>query len=258
MDLGLDGRVVVVTGASAGIGLAAAELLAHEGARVVAASRTAPPATHARITPVAVDLTAADGPRGLIDRALDLHGRLDALVNNVGGVRTHDGFLSIDDAAWAATLELNLAVAVRATRAALPALVERRGSLVHVASEAARRPEPAILDYAAAKAALLAVSKGLALEFGPHGVRSNVVAPGPTRTRLWDAPGGFADQLAERFGLDREAAIDHFVRDIRGLATGRPGTPEDVARVIAYLASPVSAQVTGSEWSVDGGALPQL
>jgi NAD(P)-dependent dehydrogenase (short-subunit alcohol dehydrogenase family) len=258
MDLDLNGHVVLVTGASAGIGRAAAELLAREGARVVAASRTPVAGPHVRITPVAVDLTAADGPRRLIDKTLDLHGRLDAVVNNVGGLRIHDGFLAIDDDAWAATFELNLTIAVRTTRAALPALIERRGSLVHVASEAARRPAPAIVDYAAAKAALLAVSKGVALEFGSHGVRSNVVSPGPTRTRLWDAPGGFADQLAGQFGLERDSAIEHFVRDVRGLATGRPGTPEDVARVIAYLASPLSAQVTGSEWSVDGGALPQL
>ncbi len=252
----LEDQVVIVTGASAGIGYATAELLASEGAHVVAAARGEIP--HAGLTAVQVDLTTPDGPQDLVDAALELHGRLDAVVNNVGGVTSRDGFLAIDDEAWATTLQLNLMAAVRTSRAALPALTERGGSLVHVSSEAAHLPDPAILDYAAAKAALRVVSKGLAREFGDRGVRSNVVAPGPTRTRLWDAPGGFADQLAERFGTDREAAIGRFVTEERGLVTGRPGTAEEVARVIAFLVSPLSAQVTGAEWAIDGGALREL
>ena len=89
-------------------------------------------------------------------------------------------------------------------------------------------------------------------------MRSAVVSPGPTRTHLWDAPGGFADQLAEQFGLEREAAIEHFFNDVGGLSLGWLGTPPDVARVVAFLLSPASGQITGSEYAVDGGALREI
>lgn len=111
---------------------------------------------------------------------------------------------------------------------------------------------------AAAKAAPLSLPKALATEFGSRDVRSNVVSPDPTRTRLWDAPGGFADQLAQQFELEREAVIEHFVTEVRSLSLGRIGTPEDGARVIAFLLSPASAQVTGSEYAVDGGARREI
>ncbi len=137
-------------------------------------------------------------------------------------------------------------------------LRSRRGSPVHVAGEAARFPDTPLVDYAAAKTALLSLSRSLAAEFGPRGIRSNVVSSGPTRTRLWDAPGGFADQLAAQFSLPVQEAVEHFVRDVRGLPTGRLGTPEEVANVIAYLLSPLAVQVTGAEWAIDGGALRQI
>ncbi len=143
------------------------------------------------------------------------------------------------------------------SRAAVPAMLAGGGggNLVHLGSDSARLPEiGGNLDYAAAKLPLLALSTSLATEFSPQGIRSNVVVPGPTRTPLYDRPGGFGDQAAEVWGTDRETAITRMVTEIRPLLTRRMGQPDDIAQVIAYLVSPLSRQVTAAEWSVDGGA----
>jgi NAD(P)-dependent dehydrogenase (short-subunit alcohol dehydrogenase family) len=168
-------------------------------------------------------------------------------------------FLDITDKQWLATFNLNFHAARRMSRAAVPAMLAGGGgSLVHLGSDSARLPEIGNLDYAAAKLALLALSTSLATEFSPRGIRSNVVVPGPTRTPLYDRPGGFGDQAAEVWGIDKETAITRMVTEIRPLLTGRMGQPDDIAPVVAYLVSPLSRQVTAAEWNVDGGAQRQI
>lgn len=261
VDLQLTGKVFVVTGASAGIGEGTVKLLADEGATVVGVSRKPQEIDNIgpMVSSVAADLIEPDSAQRVIDTVLERHGRLDGLVNNVGALQSRTGFLGVTDEDWHLTFELNFHATVRVTRAALPPMLEQgSGSVVHIASEAARLPDVPVIDYAVTKTALLSLSKTLAAEFGPSGIRSNIVSPGPTRTRLWDEPGGFAEQLASQFELPVEEAIEHFVHEVRHLPVGRLGRPEDVARVIVYLLSPLAVQVTGSEWAVDGGALHQL
>lgn len=261
MDLKIEDKVFLVTGASAGIGAAVMRVLAEEGAFVVGVARRAEDVIDAgpRTSGIGADLVQPEAAERIVAEVLARHGRLHGLVNNAGGLESHDGFLDISDKHWQAAFDLNFHAAVRLTRAALPPLLEQgEGSLVHITSEAARYPDASIVDYAAAKTALITVSKALAVEFGSRGVRSNIVSPGPTRTRLWDAPGGFAGQLAERFGLPVEAAVEHFVKEVRRLPSGRLGTADEVARVVAYLLSPLAEQVTGADWAIDGGALRQI
>jgi NAD(P)-dependent dehydrogenase (short-subunit alcohol dehydrogenase family) len=260
MDLQLNDRVVIVTGAAAGIGQATAGLLTAEGAVVVGVDLDVVESGLGKEgSSICADLTDAASPPRIIETVMKRYGRIDGLVNNAGGLQLHSGFLGITEEQWLDTFQLNFHAARRMSQAALPSLLDGDvGSMVHVASESARLAAPFNPDYAASKLALLSMSKALATEFTRRGVRSNIVTPGMTRTPLYERPGGFGDQIAEALGTDREHAIDQVVTTLRPLLTGRIGQPDDVARVIAYLISPLSSQVTGAEWVVDGGALPQI
>jgi NAD(P)-dependent dehydrogenase (short-subunit alcohol dehydrogenase family) len=256
MNYELTDRVVVISGAGSGIGLASCRMFLAEGATVIAGDLdpSAAAALSEAVTAVTVDLSTATGAEQLISAAVDAHGRVDVLVNNVGMFPFRDSFLTVSDADWAALMDVNFYSMVRACRAALPHMVKRRsGTIVSVASDVGRAPDRFFVDYSVSKAAVLMLSKAISIEFGSAGIRSNCVSPGPTRTPAWDKPGGFADSLADEYGLGKEQAVEHFAREVRKLPLGRLGDPEDVARVIAFLASDVSKQVTGADYTVDGG-----
>jgi NAD(P)-dependent dehydrogenase (short-subunit alcohol dehydrogenase family) len=259
MDLELTGKVAVVTGASKGIGLAVARELAAEGAQVVAGARTVAPLEGLDgITPFAVDLTDPEGPGQLVGHAVERHGRLDVLVNNVGGVQLRlDGFLATTDADFAAALELNFFSALRATRAAVAAMMDGGGgTIVNVTSvNAFFQPDGAVIDYGAAKAALLNVAKALSQELAPHGIRIASVSPGQVETDLWLGDDGVAATIGRAVGADADSVRQ---QAIAGIPTGRFTTPREVATLVTLLASPRTANVNGSNFVIDGGLIKTL
>jgi len=262
MDLELSGKVAVVTAASKGIGLAIARALSGEGMRVVAGARsTAPLEGLPGVTAVAVDLATREGPRRLVERALADHGRVDVLVNNMGGVRLRlGGFLGTSDEEFEWAMQVNFFSALRASRAAVPAMVERGGgSIVNIVSvNAFFQPDGGTIDYGAAKAALLNLTKSLAEELGPRGIRVNAISPGPVSTDLWLGEGGVAQTVAKASGVDPETARARVIASIGGLATGRFTTPEEVATLVVMLASPRTRNVTGSNVVIDGGLIKTI
>lgn len=262
MDLNLHGKVAAVTGASKGIGLAVTRALAGEGASVAAGAREITEeldslAASFQVHPVPVDLTEADGPTRLIRAATSAYGGLDILVNNVGAVRPRlDGFLSITDDEWDANFAINFFAAVRTTRAALPMLLERgAGTIVTICSVNSYLPDPLVMDYSAAKAALANFCKALSREVGPRGIRVNTVSPGPVATGLWLGSDGVAATVARSIGGRPDTVADHAAREA---VTGRFTQPDEVADLVLLLASGRAGNVTGADFVIDGGMTTTL
>jgi NAD(P)-dependent dehydrogenase (short-subunit alcohol dehydrogenase family) len=246
MDLGLSGKACLVTGSTGGIGLETARLLAAEGARVVTAGRGYEPGV-GEMLHVRVDLSEPDGPATLVDAAALALGGLDVLVNNVG-FAIQARFEEVTDADWDGMWQLNVMSYVRAIRAALPHLRESRGAIVNVSSTAGKRPSGGMPHYSVTKAAVLSLSRLVADLYAADGIRSNAVTPGPTATAAWLGEGGLADQQG-----DREEVL---AKVGAGRPLGRLAEPEEIAAVIAFLASPRASYVTGAAWSADGGTVP--
>ncbi|MER7010013.1 SDR family oxidoreductase [Saccharopolyspora sp. NPDC000359] len=257
MDLQLSGKTALVTGASRGIGLATTAALTAEGMRVIAAARTTSPelaATGATVVPA--DLSSPGAPQRLVDQAVAEVGPLDLLVNNVGGGDDDlvAGFADLTDEQWQRTFELNFFSAVRTTRAALPSLLSRGGTIITISSNGARQPHTGPMPYTTAKAALTAFSKALATEVGPHGVRVNTISPGPTRTALWESPDGHGAKVAQALGIPQQELLARLPAEA-GMTTGRLVEPTEVAALVAFLASPHAASTAGADHLVDGNAV---
>jgi NAD(P)-dependent dehydrogenase (short-subunit alcohol dehydrogenase family) len=246
VDLGLSGKVCVVTGSTAGIGLATARLLVGEGARVVTHGRGEAPGVGEALHVVA-DFAQPGEPQRVIAEAAEL-GAIEVLVNNVG-IAYIAKFEEVGDEQWDEMWRLNVMSYVRAIRAVLPAMRERgRGVIVNVSSTAGKRPSTGMPNYSVTKAAVLSLSRLVADVYAKDGIRCNAVTPGPTATDAWLGAGGLAEQQGERDAVLEKVAA--------GRPLGRLAGPEEIAAVIAFLCSERASYVTGSAWSVDGGTVP--
>ena len=256
MDLQLSGKRVVLCGAAGVLGRAIAMQLASEGARLALLGRdlealralaASLPAAHTHLV-FACDLSTAASVDAAIEGAEQELGAIEIFVCAAGAAQG-GVFWEIDDAAWRSNLEVKLFGTIRALRAVAPRMIARReGRIVLVVGNSARQPEPRMLPGAAANAALLAIVRGLAEELGPHGVAINAVNPGPVRSARWDR---LMQAAAERENISSAQAEAGFLEKT---ALRRLATAEEVARHVAFLASPAAAHVTGTSLTIDGGS----
>lgn len=254
----LEGMRVLVTGGTEGVGAAVATRLAAAGARVAIVARSVRRLDDVSDLYLQADLARPDGACEVARAVLEQYGGVDILVHNVGGSSSPaGGFAALADEQWQRELDLNLLAAVRLDRALLPSMLKQKsGVIIHITSIQRSLPlHHATLGYAAAKAALTTYSKGLANEVGPDGVRVIAVAPGFTETT---AAHDLVLRLAKEHGVDESAARQGLIDSLGGIPIGRPNRPEEVAELIAFLASNRAASIHGCEYVIDGGTIPTI
>lgn len=245
-------KVAVITGGAGAIGSAAAVLLAREGAKVVIADIDAPgcervtsqiQSSGGEATAAIIDLRNEDEIRGAIDVACERYGGLDILFNNAASLPpANTSVTEVDLATWEVEMRINVTAPMLASKFAIPRMIERGGgSIIHTASGAALRGEETRTGYAASKAALLGLSRAIAVQYGKVGIRSNVIAPGYTQTPL----------IMQLSTEELASILEHHM-------TPRLGLPEDQASAVLFLASDEASFVTGHVLCVDGGLTTQL
>src|SRR3979490_1947618 len=252
------GKRVLVTGGTKGMGQAMVRRFALSGASVATTARSPLPDGQAVALFVQTDIGTAAGVQAVISRIQQEWGGLDILVNNVGGSDApNGGYKALSDDDWQKALNVNLLAAVRLNRAFLPGMIERRsGVVIHISSIQHRLPlYDATLAYAAAKGALSTYNKGLANEVGPKGVRVNMISPGFIET---SGAHGMIVRLAQSSGTSEDAARQEIMNMIGGIPIGRPGQPEAVAELVAFLASERAASTRRARYIIDGGTMPTV
>ena len=252
MDLGIEGKVAMVSGGSRGLGFQAALCLAREGCRVSICARDSTGLNESvkelngmgyEVSGISADVATLEGANSFYQSSMEQFGRVDILVNNVGGTRGGRDFDNVTDQDWWDTIELNLMSAVRLTRMVVPGMKNSNwGRIVNVASIWGREYGGGP-TYMTAKAALIAFSKHMAITLAPYGILVNSVAPGSIQF-----PGGSWDRFVNN---NTEGVVREFIAN--QLPMGKFGWPEPVGDMIAYLCSDVVGMVTGTSINVDGG-----
>jgi 3-oxoacyl-[acyl-carrier protein] reductase len=263
MDLGLSGRACIVTGGSRGFGFAIAERLVAERASVLLVARGAEAleaaATKldagAHVATCTLDVTADGAAEDIVSHCRQRFGRLDVLINNAGGSRVVP-LEELTDEDWAEQWRQHVDAPMKLMRAAAPVMAAAGwGRIVNITSSSGRRPSSQNPAYGVAKSGQLALNRAFAEHWAPKGVLINAVAPGPASTELWTEPGGMGDQVGARAGKTAAEAIQAMGD---GLPLGRVGTAGEVADVAVFLCSARAANVVGSVWPVDGGAVRSI
>jgi len=257
-DLQLANKRALVTGGTKGVGAAVVRTLCDAGAHVVATARSAPSQPTDDVCFVAADLSASEGASVVAQSVLQQLGGIDILVDVLGGSSAPSGgFAALDDNEWFKELSQNLMPAVRLDRALLPSMIaQRSGVIIHVTSIQRLLPLPeSTIAYAAAKAALSTYSKALSKQVTPKGIRVMRVSPGWVET---EAAVALAERLAAQAGTDYEGGKQIIMKSLGGIPLGRPAKPAEVADLIAFLASPRAASITGTEYVIDGGTVPTV
>jgi NAD(P)-dependent dehydrogenase (short-subunit alcohol dehydrogenase family) len=252
------GKRVLITGGTKGVGAAAVQRFQMSGALVATTARSASSESQASLLFIKADIGAPSGVQEVVNRIEREWGGIDILVNNVGGTETKPGgFEVLTDEDWQNLLNVNLLAAVRFDRAFLPGMIERgSGVVIHVSSVAHRLPfSNSILAYAAAKGALSTYSKGLAKGVAPKGVRVVMISPGFIET---SGAHGMIRDISRGAGVSEEEARQRIMDMLGGIPMGRPGRPEEVAELVAFLSSDRAAYISGVDYVIDGGTIPTV